>query len=408
MARKKKEGRRATGIQAKKGFLYVVQCNTIVKDGVKVSGKKWFATGLEDTPDNVVKACEIRAKLNNKKSSEIVDRNILVKDYVDLFLSRKKRDVCDTTYAGYYHKCCLIKDFYGELKMKDINESNVEIFLDSLFTTRHSQPRTVKDAKVLFGSLVEMAVKDGVLPYNPVREVRINKNLAAEHTKDKINEEEFFSYEEVKTFLDYAEVHELYELYYLTVFFGLRREEVLGLRWSCVNFSDMSIQINHTVTKGTKVNRLNVTKTDASVRTYPLNDIQADMLRKIKSREEKYRKLFGNTYTDNDYIFKHEDGSLYFPDYPSKAFKKLLEKIPELPQSVTFHGLRSSCVSILVHEGYDIKSIQKWVGHADVDTTLRIYAKVKDKDAKREISDGLNNLIQPMKYKGTRTESNSN
>ena len=122
------------------------------------------------------------------------------------------------------------------------------------------------------------------------------------------------------------------------------------------------------------------------------------MFEKLKEKEDKYRKLFGSAYVENDYIFKHQDGTLYFPDYPSKAFKKLLAKIPELPQAVTFHGLRSSCVSILVHEGYDIKSIQKWVGHADIDTTLRIYAKVKDKESKKEISDGLNNLIQPKKY----------
>lgn len=398
MARRKKEGRRATGIQAKKGFLYIVQSCTVVKDGVKKDEKRWTATGLEDTPDNVVKACEMRAKLLNKRSSEVIDKNISVNDYIDLFLSKKERDVSDTTYASYLYRCKHIKSFYGDLKMRDINESNVEVFLDSLFTSKGAQPRTVKDIKVAFGTLIEMAVKDGVLTYNPVREVTVNKNLVAKYTKDKNNEEEFFSYEEVKTFLDYAELHELYELYYMTVFFGLRREEVLGLRWSSINFNDRTILINHTVTKGTKVNRLNTTKSESSNRSYPLNDVQIEMFEKLKEKEDKYRKLFGSAYVENDYIFKHQDGTLYFPDYPSKAFKKLLAKIPELPQAVTFHGLRSSCVSILVHEGYDIKSIQKWVGYADIDTTLRIYAKVKDKESKREISDGLNNLIHPKKY----------
>ena len=75
---------------------------------------------------------------------------------------------------------------------------------------------------------------------------------------------------------------------------------------------------------------------------------------------------------------------------------KLITKMPELPQEITFHGLRSSCVSILVHQGMDVKIIQKWVGHADIDTTLRIYAKVKDKEAKREISDTMTEII-PLK-----------
>ena len=79
-------------------------------------------------------------------------------------------------------------------------------------------------------------------------------------------------------------------------------------------------------------------------------------------------------------------------------WKEIIKKIPELPQGITFHGLRKSCVSILVHQGMDVKSIQKWVGHSDIDTTLRIYAKVKDKEAKMEISDKMNDIIQIKSY----------
>lgn len=98
------------------------------------------------------------------------------------------------------------------------------------------------------------------------------------------------------------------------------------------------------------------------------------------------------------YIIKHADGSLFYPDYPSKTFTKLIKKHPELPQNITFHGLRSSCVSILVHRGMDVKSIQKWVGHADIDTTLRIYAKVKDKESKKEISETMTGIISLKDY----------
>ncbi|MBQ7677427.1 MAG: tyrosine-type recombinase/integrase [Lachnospiraceae bacterium] len=71
-----------------------------------------------------------------------------------------------------------------------------------------------------------------------------------------------------------------------------------------------------------------------------------------------------------------------------------------MPQRITFHGLRTSCVSILVHEKFDVKRIQKWVGHADIETTLKIYAKVKDKEAKQEILSGMENIIQPKNYSG--------
>ena len=120
------------------------------------------------------------------------------------------------------------------------------------------------------------------------------------------------------------------------------------------------------------------------------------MFTQLRKKEQNNRKISGNGYVDSEYIFKHADGSLYYPDYPSKAFSKLIKKMSTLPQAITFHGLRSSCVSILVHQGMDVKSIQKWVGHADIDTTLRIYSKVKDKEAKKEISTTMNGII-PLK-----------
>ncbi len=399
MARPKKDGKRATGIQGKSGRLYIVIAQSTVKDGIKKPEKKWIATGLTDTPENVKKASEIRKKLLGNKGALTVDRNISVSDYTDLFLNRKKREISDTTYSSYYYKSKRIKEYFGAVKVRDVNEVNVETFLDSLFEKHNVQPRTVKDLKVLLSSIMERAVKEGILVYNPVKEVVINKNLAAQYSKEKNVDEEFFSYEEAQFFLSKIKEHALYELFYLTLFFGLRREEILGLRWSAINFKDMTMVINHTVTRGTTINRLNTTKTVSSTRQYPLSDEQMDMFYQLKKKEDANRKLFGNGYQDNDYIFKHPDGSLYYPDYPSKVFNKLIKKMPELPQDITFHGLRTSCVSILVHQGMDVKSIQKWVGHADIDTTLRIYAKVKDKESKREISETMKEIIQLKDYK---------
>ena len=147
------------------------------------------------------------------------------------------------------------------------------------------------------------------------------------------------------------------------------------------------------------INRLNDTKTESSDRFYPLTDEQVDMFVRLKKKEDANRKLFGKDYFDSDYIFKHEDGTLYYPDYPSKSFRKLIKKIPELPQSIKFHGLRKSCVSILVHEDMDVKSIQKWVGHRDINTTLKIYAKVKEKEAKMKVSDTMKDIIMLKEYK---------
>ena len=399
MARKRKDGRRAEGIQGRKGRLYYIITQQEVIDGKKISKRVWCATGLPDKDENISKAVEMREKrLSSAGSALSVDREVPMKTYVNLYLAKKRRTIADTTYSGYFYRGNRIIDFFDEIKVRSVSKVNVEQFMDHLITDCESQERTVKDIKTLLSGIMDQAVKDGLIAINPVKEATMNKTLVLKHAKVKNDDDDFFSFKEAQLFLTIAESHELYELFFVTLFFGLRREEVLGLRWSCVDFDAKEFRVNHTVTKGMTVNRVNSTKTATSARTYPLTEEQVKMFKHLKAKETDNRDLFGSAYHDNDYIFKHEDGSLYYPDYPTKAFGKLIKAHPELPQGITFHGLRKSCVSILVHEGYDVKRIQKWVGHADIDTTLKIYAKVKDKEAKQEILNGMNNIIKPKSY----------
>ncbi len=254
--------------------------------------------------------------------------------------------------------------------------------------------RSVRDIKAVLINVMNQAMSEGVIHKNPALDATLNAQLAR---KTAFKEEDtFFNYEECKRFLQGAKGHPLYEYFYFTIFFGLRRSEALGLKWSNINLELRKLTIASTVTKGTVIHRENAVKTASSLRDYPLAPEQVVLLRQLKEREDEFRKIFGNAYCENDYVFKHDDGSLYYPDYPSSAFKKLVKSMPDLPQNIHLHGLRSSCVSILVHEGLDIKQIQKWVGHADPETTLKIYTKVKGEQAKDEVSAKMSSLIQLM------------
>ena len=72
MARPKKSGRRATGIQGRSGYLYIIKNNYIIKDGSKTLEKQWISTGLKDAPENIKKASEMRSRLLNKKEVKSV------------------------------------------------------------------------------------------------------------------------------------------------------------------------------------------------------------------------------------------------------------------------------------------------------------------------------------------------
>ncbi len=191
---------------------------------------------MTDNAANLSKAITMQKNLTDSgKDNLLIDREITVATYTDLFLEQKKRTVSDTTYAGYMNRCKKIKEYFQTFKIKDLTQVQVERFLDYQLTSNHIQARMVKDIKVLLGSIIEQAVRDGLISRNPVKEATINKFLVLEHAKTTDTDEEFFSYEEALCFLSIVESHPLYELFFVTLFFGLRREEVLGMRWSCID-----------------------------------------------------------------------------------------------------------------------------------------------------------------------------
>ena len=111
----------------------------------------------------------------------------------------------------------------------------------------------------------------------------------------------------------------------------------------------------------------------------------------LKAKEEANRKLFGKEYIDNDYIFKWDNGKTYSPDYITSKFSKLLKK-HNLPY-INFHGLRHTCASLLIDSNYQLKDIQEWLGHADIQTTANIYGHI-DIARKKNISNSMENLFE--------------
>ena len=98
--------------------------------------------------------------------------------------------------------------------------------------------------------------------------------------------------------------------------------------------------------------------------------------------------MFGSEYINNDYIFKRDNGKTYSPDYISRGFSKIL-LTNNLPH-IRFHDLRHSCASLLVANGFNLKDIQEWLGHADIQTTANIYAHL-DSERKKNISQTIAN-----------------
>ena len=162
-------------------------------------------------------------------------------------------------------------------------------------------------------------------------------------------------------------------------FYGLRRSEIIGLKWNAVDFVNNTFSIKHTVTSCCIDGKhiiiaSDTTKTKSSMRTLPLVPAFKEKLLSLKEEQEKNKKLCGRSYNKNflEYICVNEMGDRINPSYVTSAFPKILEKIGL--RRIRFHDLRHSCASLLLANGVQMKQIQEWLGHSDFSTTANIYA----------------------------------
>lgn len=195
---------------------------------------------------------------------------------------------------------------------------------------------------------------------------------------DKTKEIPYMDRTEAKQFLNFVKsdpmFHVLYYMSKIGFYYGLRRSELLGLRWSTFDFKKDNFEIKHTVVRGRgKVEHRDNVKTESSHRYLPLvSDVKEDLMELMAWQKEK------GIYADNGYIFLWEDGREYNPDYITKLFAKAVARCPEVTK-ITLHGLRHSCCAIYFQEGWQLAEVQAWLGHSDIAVTANIYNHVSKK-----------------------------
>ena len=190
----------------------------------------------------------------------------------------------------------------------------------------------------------------------------------------------------------------------LAAFYGLRRSEVLGLKWNAFNFTNNVFSIRHTVTsceaKGKKhLIAKDGGKSKKSRRSLPLVPFIRDWLLEMKEQQAHNRKLCGRSYNKKylDYLCVDPLGDLIHPDYVSSAFPNTLKKYGL--RHIRFHDLRHTFASILINNDVPLINVSNFLGHSDISTTANIYAHL-DKASKVESA----NIIASIFENGTATK----
>ena len=165
----------------------------------------------------------------------------------------------------------------------------------------------------------------------------------------------------------------------LAGYYGLRRGEIVGLRWESIDFEQNTITIEHTVVVAQVDGKKTIVESDtaktlSSLRTLPLVPQFRNILLSLKEEKELYQKLCGNAYNRKEgrYIYTDALGNRIRPDYLTAEFPKFMEKNGF--RRMRFHDLRHSCASLLLANGVPLKQIQDWLGHSSFKITADAYA----------------------------------
>ena len=218
---------------------------------------------------------------------------------------------------------------------------------------------------------LKYAVKLDLIPGNPVDKVerpKLQKYMAS-----------YYTAQEMEELFQAARGSRLELIILFAAFYGLRRSEVLGLRWDAIDFEAGTLTIRHIVTSANIEGKhiliqADRAKTSSSLRTLPLVEGFAQRLRALKEQQKYNEKLCGNCYNQKfkGYLFVDEMGNLILPNTVTDNFAQLLKE--HGLRKIRFHDLRHSCASLLLKQGVPMKQIQEWLGHSDISTTANIYA----------------------------------
>lgn len=353
---------------------------------------KWFPTGLP-VKGNKKKAEKMLMELRKEfvPDEKPLEQGILFSDFMLQWLEIVKPTIAITTYSSYSNmvKGVIVPYFKAKkISLGDLKATDIQAFyMDQL---KRVSASSVIHYHANIHKALKYAVKIDLIPTNPADKV--------ERPKKNRFIGSFYDSDEVQKLFTSAKGTRLEIPIFLGAFYGLRRSEALGLKWSAIDFQNNTITIRHTVTScnlnGKHVQiAQDTTKTKSSMRTLPLVPAFKEKLLAHKKQQEEYRRVCGRSYDKRylDYICVDEMGTLISPHYLTSAFSKLLAK--NNLRHIRFHDLRHSCASLLLSNGVPMKQIQEWLGHSDFSTTANVYAHL-DYNSKLSSADAMVNGLK--------------
>ena len=381
-------------LQIKNGHYYMVL------NYVDANGKRkqpWIPTGLpakgnKKRAEQMLMEMRRNFKIPAAAKDGELSADMLFSDYMKAWLEITRSSVATTTYTSYSNTVMKkIVPYFQEKKITlgGLQARHIQSYY--LHELKTISANTVIKAHANIHKALKYAVKMDLIPNNPADKV--------ERPKKNRYIADYYRQDELEQLLEATKDHYLSLLIQMTVFYGLRRSEVLGLKWDAIDFQRNTITIRHIVSNAVAdgkriLIREDRAKTKSSLRSLPLIADLREKLLERKAQQEENKKICGNCYNQeyDGYVFVDPMGKLYVPDEVSVHFRNLLKQ--KGLRRIRFHDLRHSCASLLLANGVPMKQIQEWLGHSDMGTTANIYSHLdfNSKISSANVMDGVLNL----------------
>ncbi|MFI9325668.1 tyrosine-type recombinase/integrase [Kitasatospora aureofaciens] len=307
----------------------------------------------------------------------------------------------------------------GRKKLAKLTAKDVRTWLDQLRTTcqccargldtareqplccaagkccsKRLSPLTLAYVHSVLKSALEHAVREEEIPRNVARNVRMGTPRPRRF--------EPLTASEARQFLAATSGHRLHALFELALRTGLRKGELLGLRWEDIDLADGIASIRRTLQRSNSGGLTALpTKTQSSERRIALPTPCLRSLEQHRTRQRQERQAAGAGWKDSGYVFTRPDGAPIEGATLSRHFNTLLRRATL--RRIRFHDLRHSAATLLLEQGVELVVIKELLGHAHIGVTATVYAHVRLR-LQRDAIDLLGNALRDPAKPATRPD----
>ncbi len=312
--------------------------------------------------DVVKKLDEIKKDLNtvNRPASS----DITVAEWLTTWHDGRKNNISQSTWDWYKNIIYThINPMCGDIKLQKLSTREIQNLLTKKLETLSSS--TVYRIYGTLNKGLNQAIKENIINYNPAQNV--------EKPKIKQKQQQTLTIEQVKIFINTARRRRYFIGFFLAITLGLRRGEVLGLKWADIDFDNKILTIKRQYTKECVFKE---PKTQKSFGTIYLYDYVIETLLEHKEKQNK-EKVDNPGYIDNDLVLATKAGTPINPRNFDRGFHETLEEAKL--DYIRVHDLRHTFATLALEKGVELKVIQAILRHSRMATTADIYSHVTDK-----------------------------